>query len=543
MTRIFNSEIECSNEVQRLKLLQKQHPLRPEVIPPELANSFQWIVWSYEIAERKNGKFGPDKTPYQARRPWVNSSRRNASDWSDLATALQCAKENPHIDGIGYFFSKNDGLTGVDFDNCRDSETGRIRKEYVFWIKKLDGYTEVSPSGTGIKVWVKGTADNKYFRNDESTGFRIQGFADGNIEIYRQGQYFTVTTRYLEGFEYIKSAQEELDVLSAFYHSHTRNTLWDWVSGECKPDMIENLEDGTIPLWKNTLWEGWVLGEGKPDKIEEDEIVRLWNEDSDNYEKTLTEDSPFIGPASYIGSNNDKTNLKEKDSEFWNRASQIEQFCKEREITTLCHFTRIENLHSILQEGLLGRNLLETRGQQFLFNDHDRVDGHKEAVCMSISFPNYQMFYSIRESKKETEGVSDSQWVVLFLKADLLWELDCAFCTENAASNAIRHVPLEERGKPDVLENMFVTSYHDTKGNFYQRHSQTPTYYPTHPQAEVLVFDTIPIEYIQAVHFHDATVLEDWRDSNPWINPERLVHNQQYFRNRPHYVAQQHDIR
>ncbi len=245
MTKIFNSETECSNEVQHLKLLQKQYPLRPEVIPPELAYSSQWIVWSYEVGGRKNGKFGPNKIAYQARNPRLQSSRWHVSDWSDLTTALQCVKNNPHIDGIGYFFSKNDGLIGVDFDNCRDPKTGRIRKEYQFWIDKLNGYAEVSPSGTGIKVWVKGTIDSKYFRNDESTGFRIQNFADGIIEIYRRGQYFTVTTQSLAGFEHIKPAQEELDVLSEFYHSRTRNTLsGGWVSGEHGPNVAEDLPEG-----------------------------------------------------------------------------------------------------------------------------------------------------------------------------------------------------------------------------------------------------------------------------------------------------------
>ena len=723
MTRIFNSETECSNEVQRLKLLQKQHPLRPEVIPPELVHSSQWIVWSYEVGGRKNGKFGPDKIAYQARNPQLKSSRWHASDWSDLATALQCVKDNPHIDGIGYFFSKNDGLIGVDFDNCRDPKTGRIRKEYQFWIDKLNGYTEVSPSGTGIKVWVKGTINSKYFRNDESTGFRIQNFADGIIEIYRRGQYFTVTTQSLEGFEYIKPAQEELDVLSEFYHSRTRNTLsGGWVSGEYGPNVAGNLpegakahlgkstindiqfspdgtrlavasglgiwiydahtseelsllagytrnitslifspsgrklasggEDGTIHLWDVTtgrhlkivamndindveyvtfspdrctvavmgrddslsLWEGsdnspstlrlWEIATGKlcqtitgnilqvvfsqdgrtlaiseydwngdfwiglwdattwshlktltktgcanfitlsqdgrtlavgnhiwysgirlwdvtrevqlntltgskeldvssltfspdggtlasgcgdstihlwnvatgkhvktltgytanisslcfsPDGNTlasgyEDGTVLLWDVDSGSDKKTPPDNNPFIIPESYVDNSINETLLAEKDSEFQNRASQIQQICTERGITTLIHFTRTENLQGILQEGLLGRRLLEARGQQFLFNDHDRVDGHKNAVCLSISFSNYQMFYSIRESKKKVEGVNDSQWVVLLLDTKVLWELECAFCQRNAAHKAVSSISLEDRRKPGFIE-------------------------------------------------------------------------------------------
>lgn len=237
-----------------------------------------------------------------------------------------------------------------------------------------------------------------------------------------------------------------------------------------------------------------------------------------------------------------KTSITEEKAEFLNRASQIRQICMERGITTLVHFTQIENLQSILWDGLLGRETLEKRlqkgllRQQELFvNDQDRWDKHKEAVCVSISFPNHLMFSSIRKRR------SDFGWVVLLLDAKILWELDCVFCTENAASNAIRHVDLEERRKADVLESMFVDSYLDIKGDVYRRHLQTPTYYPTHPQAEVLVFDPIPVEYIQTAHFYDATVLEGWRDSNPWINPGRLVHNQQYFRDRPHHTAQQHD--
>ena len=221
----------------------------------------------------------------------------------------------------------------------------------------------------------------------------------------------------------------------------------------------------------------------------------------------------------------------EEKVQFLNRSSQIRQICTERSITTLCHFTQIENLQSILWDGLLGRETLEKRlqkgllRQQKLFiNDQDRWDKHKEAVCVSISFPNHLMFSSIRKRK------SDSEWVVLLLDAKILWELDCVFCQENAASNAVRYIPLEERKKPDALVNMFAEVCHDTKGNVYERQSlQIPDDYPTHPQAEVLVFDQIQSNYIKEVHFYDESALKQWCDNNPWINPEKLLHNQQYF--------------
>ena len=243
-----------------------------------------------------------------------------------------------------------------------------------------------------------------------------------------------------------------------------------------------------------------------------------------------------------IDRDNDETVLKEKDTEFQNRASQIRQFCAERGITTLCHFTRIENLQNILQEGLIGRNLLEEREQDFFFNDKDRADSNKEAVCLSISFPNYQMFYRIRQQKKETQEANDSQWVVLLLDAKVLWELDCAFCQNNAARKAISRTSLEDRKNPEALKRMFGDFYNIKHQDLqipdpYLTHSKNA--YPTHPQAEILVFDSIPVQFIKAIHFWNETTLEQWRSN--YDNSQIFSVNQQYFRQRPDYEVWKSD--
>ena len=132
--------------------------------------------------------------------------------------------------------------------------------------------------------------------------------------------------------------------------------------------------------------------------------------------------------------------LIEKKEPYQSRATQIQHFCMEHKITTLVHFTRIENLNSILQDGLLGRSILHERGQQFLLNDDYRADRCPEANCLSISFPNYQLFFRFRRERKKSEEVNDSQWVVLQLDAKILSELDCAFCQRNAASNPVHSI-------------------------------------------------------------------------------------------------------
>jgi hypothetical protein len=211
------------------------------------------------------------------------------------------------------------------------------------------------------------------------------------------------------------------------------------------------------------------------------------------------------------------------------KRAQIQSICEERGITTLCHFTRIENLQNILQQGLLGRSVLETRGQQSLFNDHDRADGHKETICLSISFPNYQMFYSIREEKKEAHEVGDSQWIVLLLDPKVLWELDCAFCQRNAAHRNVSSIPLENRRKPEALKGMFEDFY-----NIRHQDLPIPQNYPTHPQAEVLVFDSIPVQFIKAIHFWHETTLEKCRSYAESYSQMFSV-NRQYFTYRADY--------
>ena len=233
----------------------------------------------------------------------------------------------------------------------------------------------------------------------------------------------------------------------------------------------------------------------------------------------------------------------EENTEFLNCESRIQQICEERGITTLVHFTRIGNLRNILHEGLLDhQSLLKRHGQQFAPNDRKRLDGHKEAICLSISFPNYQLFSKFSWSDNDSQS-DYSGWVVLVFDAKVLWELDCAFCQENAASNAVRYISLEERKKPNALKGLFVDVCRDTKGNIYQRQSlQIPDDYPTHPQAEVLVFDRIQTDYIKEIHFYDASALKQWRNSNPWINPEELLHNQQYFQYGRDQIAEQYNL-
>lgn len=205
------------------------------------------------------------------------------------------------------------------------------------------------------------------------------------------------------------------------------------------------------------------------------------------------------------------------------RKAGIKQFCDDRNITHLVHFTRASNLQSILQEGLLSREYLEIQpgSHNSLFNDDNRIDGCKNAICTSISFPNQKMFYILQNTIKE-------DWAVLLLDTSILWEMDCAFCQENAASNNERFRKIEDRKTLDALLSLFSENHRYTRAQM-----RTPSEYPTNPQAEVLVFNPIPPQYIKEIHFKDPRKLNLWnrriqRNNNRFI----LVSNEFFFGNR-----------
>ena len=261
----------------------------------------------------------------------------------------------------------------------------------------------------------------------------------------------------------------------------------------------------------------------------QDGTVLLWNVEDIIEAKSMTTTRSTVQPTptSNIITRGDSAILTKEKTESSNREFKIQQICEERGIRTLTHFTRAENLKSILREGLLGRSILERRGPM-QFNDLQRRDNHKEAICLSISFPNYQLFSKF--SRPSYNSPPDYlKWVVLLLKAEVLWKLDCAFCQNNAARKAISRTSLEDRKSPEALKGMFEDFY-----NIRHQDLPIPQNYPTHPQAEVLVFDSIPVQFIKAIHVWHETTLEKCRSYAESYSQMFSV-NRQYFTYRADY--------
>lgn len=148
---------------------------RYENIPSLLTKKPNWVVWGVP------GE--PTKVPFQPgpllRLRAVAAKSGVPSTWGSFETAKQCVSRGL-ASGIGYEFDGS-SIYGVDLDHV--IEDGRIKPEAMEMVQALCSYTETSPSGRGLHIFVAADGAN-------ITRHRRQG---GFVEIYSDARYFTVT--------------------------------------------------------------------------------------------------------------------------------------------------------------------------------------------------------------------------------------------------------------------------------------------------------------------------------------------------------------
>jgi hypothetical protein len=166
-------------------------------------------------------------------------------------------------------------------------------------------------------------------------------------------------------------------------------------------------------------------------------------------------------------------------------------------IQRLVHFTRCDNLSSIMKYGLRSIACLENEKIHTVRNDMLRLDGEPNGISLSISFPNFRMFYKYRQLAAEAD------WVVLILSPKILWEKECGFYKYNAADSRMRNSPREVASSSKTFREMFGTADVD-------REHWLSAYDPTDPQAEVMVYEKISHSLIEAVAFETRATAEKW---------------------------------
>lgn len=192
-------------------------------IPEELKRLKQWVCVA-----------GNSKVPMQANLSYPASST-NPATWATFDEAV-AAVRNGWYDYIGFVFNDN-GIVGIDIDDGFDSDD-RLTPLVCDIVGKCSSYTELSKSGRGFHIFVKGDIPFKGKNN-------LAG-----VEMYKTARFFIMTGDQAAPCLYIKENQVALDYIVEKYFPETRekkttsvtpriyNPVWECPKG-CKRVRIK----------------------------------------------------------------------------------------------------------------------------------------------------------------------------------------------------------------------------------------------------------------------------------------------------------------
>lgn len=168
-------------------------------IPECLKQQRQWVVWGVP-GEFPKAPFNPESL---LKLKTIPAKSGVPETWGSFENAVKCVSMGIAC-GIGYEFA-GQGFYGVDLDHV--IENGVLTSQAREIVGGLASYTEVSPSGKGLHIFV--TADNvNITRHRKQSGF---------VEIYTNARYFTVTGNIYGGFDRIAERSAELQQLHDKY--------------------------------------------------------------------------------------------------------------------------------------------------------------------------------------------------------------------------------------------------------------------------------------------------------------------------------------
>lgn len=169
-----------------------------ENIPQELRALPQWVV------HIKKKPLIPGTVNQKGE--FAGAVAGEPSTWRPFDQAL-AALNGGGYDGLGFEFHNN-GIVGVDLDHVVEPD-GSLKQWAVDVVGLLNSYTEYSPSGTGLHIYVKGSipVDGKKHVVNKETGEAI--------EMYQAKRYFTVT-----GNAYLQRPIEERPGIALLFEKY-----------------------------------------------------------------------------------------------------------------------------------------------------------------------------------------------------------------------------------------------------------------------------------------------------------------------------------
>lgn len=204
----------------------------PEEIPDELKTLRHWVCWRAALRDEKWTKI-----PY---RP--NGTKADVTDETTWTTFERCMKAyiSEGFQGVGFVLTAEDPYTFVDLDRCVSIDGDRIEGWASEYVSDLNSYTEVSPSGTGLRIVVKAKLP-------------ASGRREGPVELYDDVRFCTFTGVKLEHTPDVEERQEAIDRMHQAIFGHR---LLSRARGQGDAALIEQAKDAKNGAKFSKLWDG-----------------------------------------------------------------------------------------------------------------------------------------------------------------------------------------------------------------------------------------------------------------------------------------------
>ena len=281
-------------------------PVQFATIPMDLKQIPRWVLWRFvEMGDEDSKRWA--KMPMQV--SGQSASSTNPAHWTDFLSIQSAYEANPaKYDGIGFVFSDEDNLIGVDLDDCYDILTGSFTNAALQHIAdQVTGYMEISPSGTGVKIFTRANLPASHV--DHAIG----------LEIYPKSRYFTVTGHHLSGT--IPTAPVDLtSIVPARTITNTGDKFADYnapLEGydihRVETEILAHLDDYGYEDW---LKVGMILHHQFEGDVEACELWDRWSQSGAKYNASACENKwkTFKGGSATLRSLIFKVNQKERQT-------------------------------------------------------------------------------------------------------------------------------------------------------------------------------------------------------------------------------------
>ncbi|MDO9493272.1 DUF4433 domain-containing protein [Acetobacterium sp.] len=160
-----------------------------------------------------------------------------------------------------------------------------------------------------------------------------------------------------------------------------------------------------------------------------------------------------------------------------------------RGVTRFCHFTKFQSLTHIITsiDGVMASSSIRQDTKNV--TDTARYDGELDYVCCSVQYPNS---WFLKKAIQNNHDKIFKDWVVLYVELNILNYKEAKFCPCNASKSYGAYI----NNDIDNIESIFATSVSTFD---YPRSPKMLSCCPTDGQAEILIKDNIPRDFINGI--------------------------------------------